>query len=176
MIFFERICGVYAFFTFLVVSMSACSVQDTEIHLSYEPDKLKECPGKALEYHFEDILKKNSASADPRFSDLINGIYFEGDTAGFFFDSNDNSSIVTVRFINTASGASFPAERIERKKNVIWGFANLGSLLEFCIGNNIDEKIGSAEKLEINLIILAEIKYKNSIEMREKPFALKIYF
>lgn len=64
--------------------------------------------------------------------DLFNYLYFKGDTLCFSFEFSHNVERLeaSAAFIDPATGKRFPAERLEKSGNIIWGFSLVGSLME----------------------------------------------
>lgn len=64
--------------------------------------------------------------------DLFNYLYFKGDTLCFSyrFSHNVEGRAVTAAFIDPATGKRYPAERLEKSGNIVWGFSLVGSLME----------------------------------------------
>jgi hypothetical protein len=75
--------------------------------------------------------------------DLFNYLYFKGDTLcfSFRFSHNVEGRAVAAAFIDPVTGQRFPAERLEKSGNTVWGFSLAGSLMEKFQGGRLDGAI-----------------------------------
>lgn len=99
------------------------------------------------------------------YKDYINYIYFEGDTLCFSFDFNGkfNEKDVKVYFYFPDKKLSLNVERLEVKRNRVYGFSLIGSLLEYYYYDLLDEKYNNDSLVRTyDVEIIIEIKSNNN--------------
>jgi hypothetical protein len=64
--------------------------------------------------------------------DLFNNLYFQGDTLcfSFTFSGDVSGEDFRVSFVNPATGEAFPAERLEKYGDRVFGFSLVGTVME----------------------------------------------
>ena len=121
MFFVLRICIISLIFGFFCVS---CSKNDIEIGSDLSNGKIS---NKNVVFTFKKY------SGNEKMKDLINFIYFEGDTLCFSYVLNSKETLsqkdIKVH-VRSKDGKKFPFERVEIKNNRIFGFSLVGSILE----------------------------------------------
>jgi len=131
-----------------------------------------------LEFNFkEDFSSALNVKND--YKALFNAIYFKGDTAGFFFivPEDAQKSMISVSFINKTDGKEYPADRIEMNDGIIWGFSNLGGLLENFYYDKLFQRVEPINgKLLAEFILSVQIDSNGRIEKFKRDGRLVVYY
>ncbi len=131
-----------------------------------------------LEFNFrEEFAGIQNVKND--YKTLFNAIYFKGDTAGFFFDLSKDAekSEIKVSFINKADGKEYPADRIETDSGIVWGFSNLGGLLEYFYYDKLFQRVKPNNgKLLAEFILSVQIDSGGKIEKMKRDGRLVVYY
>ncbi len=129
---------------------------------------------KDLTYKFKEPKKKRYVR------DLFNYIYFEGDTLCFSIAANEKLAErkIKIEFMNPATGKSRPAERIEIKQNMVYGFSLIGSILEEFFKDQLNDPIPERGFCcrDIPFIIKVTIENKGNILIYKFNGSFKIEY
>ncbi|HOF32658.1 MAG TPA: hypothetical protein PK624_01895 [Spirochaetota bacterium] len=163
---------------FLLCVLS-CSSRFDKIYFSTDPKSFERNTSSEMEFDFREEFSgiqnvKNDYKA------LFNAIYFKGDTAGFFFNMpslDAEKTEIRVSFINKADGKEYPADRIETRDGIVWGFSNLGGLLEYFYYDKLFQRVEPNNgKLLAEFILSVQIDSGGKIEKMKRDGRLVVYY
>ncbi|HQO23674.1 MAG TPA: hypothetical protein PLM72_11395 [Spirochaetota bacterium] len=161
-----------------IFSIFSCSNRFDTIYFSTDPKSFERNISSELEFDFREEFS-GSQSVKNDYKTLFNAIYFEGDTAGFFFNIPEDAekSEIKVSFINKADGKEYPADRIETHGGIVWGFSNLGGLLEKFYYDKLFQRVEPNNgKLLAEFILSVQIDSGGRIEKLKRDGRLVVYY
>lgn len=162
----------------ILLSLLSCKGGDKTIYFSTDPKLLNRNLSSSMEFDFRGKLS-GGLSAETDYKALFNAIYFKGDTAGFFFYAPEDveESDIRVFFINKSDGKEYPADRIEVNDGVVWGFSNLGGLLECFYYDKLFQRVDPDNgKLLAEFILSVQIDSDGRIEKLKRDGRLVVIY
>ncbi|MBP7901409.1 MAG: hypothetical protein KA015_01195 [Spirochaetes bacterium] len=162
----------------LLLILLSCTGRDNIIYFSTNPKNYDPVKSSVMEFDFRGKLS-GVLSARTDYKTLFNAIYFKGDTAGFFFyiPEDVKESDIKVFFVNKLDGKEYPADRIEVNDGAVWGFSNLGGLLEYFYYDKLFQRVDPDNgKLLAEFVLSIQIDSGGRIEKLKRDGRLVILY
>lgn len=122
-----------------------------------------------LTYTFKKYEGKNSVQ------DLINFMYFQGDTICFRFNPPDYNTKSSIKawFVNPSTGKAYPAERIDMHDDGYTGFSLVGSIMEKFKRKILKNKIPVKSFCCKEIPFIIRVVYNNKLFEKKGSFIIR---